>query len=644
MPKSANPDAVTQTTVMSNLQMMPMYFIENRGQVDSTIRYYSHANGGSVYLSDDGMITQYVQYDRDRMSSNQLNGLTPRHQFEQDTTTIHVRGVNLLMKMIGNNKSALMLPLNELPGKMNYFQGNNTTQWRTNVPIFKQVQYQDVYPGIDWVIKGTGNNLEYDFIVYPGAKPESIEFEIQGADKLEITPEGDLAIYTPLGICLQKKPKTYQVNSRGIQSEVASGFVLTNSQQVAFQVPAYDITKPLIIDPLVYATYLGVAGRYMGGGIALDSTGNVYVTGETISPEFPITPGSFDTSFNGVGAEVGDVFITKFNTSCSELIYSTFIGGYDADKSKAIAVDNNGNAYITGYTLSSTFPVTVGAFETTRNRQSVYVRKSDAFVVKLNPSGSDLVYSTYLGGSYSDDAFSIAIDSAGNAYVAGWTKSSTDFPTTAGAYDTTFNSLTFNDIFVTKVNPSGSGLIYSTLFGGSQSNWAYSIAVDEDGNAYITGDTESPDFPTTEGAFDRTFSCSTIQNSYGIYSSNGFVTKINPSGSALVYSTFLGDRVYDSGESIVVDREGNAFVTGYTYSTGGSDLSITTGEYDKNHNSAINDVPMEVMFITKMNPSGSGLVYSRILGEAGIPMGSQSRWITMAMLISQGLQSARVIP
>jgi hypothetical protein len=649
IPKTHDASPAVQAQVTQNLSAMPLYFIENQGQMDSSIRYYSRGHGGSVFFTKDGIITQYVQYNRNTTSLNKLNHINPKDKYSRDTTPLHVKGVNIHTKLVGSNKNPSITSLQELPGKMNYFIGNDSTKWHTNVPIFQQVQYQNVYPGINLLYKGTSGKMEYDFVVSSGAKPEDIQLEIQGADKLEITSDGDLAIHTPLGTCIQKKPKTYQENTIGLQSDIPAGFILSSNNRIAFHVPFYDKTKPLTIDPLIYSTYLGGSDYDQGNSIAVDASGNAYVTGYILSSNFPTTAGAFDTTFNGGN----DVFVTKLNPSGSGLVYSTFLGGTDDGGGNSIAVDASGNAYVTGSSNSPDFPTTLGAFDTSYNGSL------DIFVTKLNSSGSELIYSTLLGGTYNDSGQSIAVDTNGNTYVTGWTESynfptfserlyapipyviaeafvtklnpsgsalvyskiigtgtgssiavdasgnayvtgwaESSIPITAGAFDSTWNG--GNDVFVSKLNASGSGYVYSTYLGGSGYDWGNSIAIDSSGNAYVTGYTYSSDFPTTPGAFDTSFN--------GGFWGDVFVTKINASGTGLIYSTYLGDSGYDHGNSIAVDIHGNAYVTGYTTSPA---FPTTSGAFDTTFNGGpyYGDA-----FVTKMNISGSGLEYSTFLG------------------------------
>ena len=363
---------------------------------------------------------------------------------------------------------------------------------------------------------------------------------------------------------------------------------------------------------MVYSTYLGGSGDDIAYGIATDSAGNAYVTGLTYSTDFPITPGAFQTTC-GNPSSCGNAFVTKLNPTGSALVYSTYLGGTVA-QGFSIAVDGGGNTYVTGYATNN-FPVTPDAFQTTC---------CGAFVTKFNPTGSALVYSTYLGGSGGDSGQGIAVDSAGNSYVTGYTTSA-NFPVTPGAFQTTCgNPSSCGNTFVTKLNPTGSALVYSTYLGGSgvlayeSANSGFGIAVDSAGNAYVTGRTYSTNFPTTQGAFQETCGGNNYQCTH---LGDAFVTKFNPTGSALVYSTYLGGKYQDAGQGIAVDTAGNAYVTGYTTS---ANFPVTPGAFQRVCNSG---APSSCSlygdaFVTKINPGGSGLVCSTYLGGSYIDEGN----------------------
>jgi hypothetical protein len=376
----------------------------------------------------------------------------------------------------------------------------------------------------------------------------------------------------------------------GKRVSVAISYVVTRSRGgYGFALASHDPSYPVVIDPgLGFSTFVGGAGTEAGNAIAVDRKGNAYVTGTTMSPDFPTTPGAFDTTYNG---GLGDVFVAKLNATGNGLVYSTFLGGAGNDVGEGIVLDRAGRAYIAGRTDSADFPTTAGAFDTTQNGGS------DVFVAKLNRAGDALAYSTFVGGAGQDRGLDISADPAGNAYITG-SAGPGNFPTTPGAFDTTYNG-GLSDVFVAKLNATGSALVYSTFLGGFGGEFGEGLAVDEAGQAYVAGLTDSTDFPTTRGAFDRTY------NGGG---SEAFVTKLNATGSALPYSTFLGGAVYDEGFGLALDPVGNAHVTGFT---GSADFPATAGAFDTTYNGGLD------VFVSVLNAAGSALLYSTFLGGTG---------------------------
>ncbi len=343
---------------------------------------------------------------------------------------------------------------------------------------------------------------------------------------------------------------------------------------------------------LIYSTFIGGTNNDIGFAIAVDSDGNAYVTGYTGSATYPTTSGAYDESYNSGHS---DVFVSKLNAGGSNLIYSTFLGGSSDEVGFAIAVDSDGNAYVTGYTGSATYPTISGAYDESYN--SGY---SDVFVSKLNADGTNLIYSTFLGGTDDDQGNGIAVDSNGNAFVCGTTKSPT-YPTTSGAYDESYNS-GLSDVFVSKLNEAGTNLVYSTFLAGSGSDFGGGIAVDGSNSTYIVGGTQSSNFPTTSGAYDEPYNGD----------SDVYVSKMNLDGTNLVYSSFLGGSDYDAGLDIAVDSFGNAYITGLTVSL---TYPTTNGAYDESHN-GYGDV-----FVSKLNASGTNLIYSTLLGGSSTDSG-----------------------
>jgi hypothetical protein len=486
------------------------------------------------------------------------------------------------------------------PGYVNILRGRNRAGWRTRLPRHAQVVYRELWRGVDLALRGQAGKLKYEFRVRPGARIEDIRLAYRGATGLELDGAGALRIETPLGALRDSTPVAYQ-EIGGVHRPIASRYLL-DGRSYGFAVVGYDRGRELVIDPgLDYSTFLGGASHEVGAAIAVDASGNAYVTGLTQSPDFRTTAGAFDRT--GASGNNLDAFVTKLNPTGTALVYSTFLGGSNFEWGRGIAVDAAGNAYVTGQTKSSNFPTTGGAFDRTFNVDNCPrcgIDQYDAFVTKLNSAGSGLVYSTFLGGTQLDDSLGIALDGARNAYVTGQT-ASTNFPTTGGAFDTTASG--GFDAFITKLNAAGSALVYSTRLGGADNELPADVEVDAAGNAYVGGGTRSAGFPTTPGAFDTTQNGGAFDELF-----DGFVTKLNATGSALVYSTFVGGSKSDFGDGFAVDSAGNAYLTGATLSP---DFPTTPGTFDPVFAGGSEG------FVSKLNATGSALVYSTFLGEAG---------------------------
>src|SRR5207245_161982 len=311
------------------------------------------------------------------------------------------------------------------PGHVNYFIGNDPAKWRTDVPTYGKVRYAGVYPGVDLVYYGNQKQVEFDFVLSAGADPAQIALAFEGATRLAIAESGDLELTVDAGKLLLRAPYVYQEQGAARQ-RVPARYRLLGADRVSLDVDAYDASRPLVVDPvLVYATYLGGSGADYGFSIAVDGSGNAYVAGQTSSTDFPTTAGSYKASVNDTPPSTNDGFVTKLNAAGTARVYSTYLGGSGGDLALAIAVDTSGNAYVTGWTTSSDFPTTQGAFQT------ALAGALNAYVTKLNSSGSALVFSTYLGGSVDDRAFSIAVDGFGNSYLTGQTTSQ-NFPVVNG--------------------------------------------------------------------------------------------------------------------------------------------------------------------------------------------------------------------
>ncbi|BDZ71374.1 SBBP repeat-containing protein [Methanobacterium petrolearium] len=486
--------------------------------------------------------------------------------------------------------------------KVDYYMGNDSSQWKTALTTWNSISLGEIYPGITVILRANGDNVEKIFLIQARANPEDIKILILGTSDLQVTSEGDLKMQTPIGDVLLSKPLAYQ------EDDVISVNYNLDGNIYSFQVGEYDKSKELTIDPILqYGSYLGGTRDDAGQSITLDDDGNIYITGYTDSANFPTTTGAYQTS----NAGTYDTFITKLAPNSHgtyNLQYSTYLGGTNYDYGTSIAVDNEGNIYITGYTWSEDFPTTTGAFQTSN------AGAADSFIVKLTPNNqgtNDLKYSTYIGGSdpymYADDyGYSIAVDTAGNIYVTGCTFSD-DFPTTTGAYQTSNGG--DSDVFVVKLTPNNQGtndLKYSTYLGGSRYDYGYGITVDNEQNIYVTGCTWSGSygtlFPTTAGAYQTSYS--------GIYG-DAFISKLSPDNQGtddLKYSTFLGGSDDDGGQGIAIDNNGTIYITGYTAS---NDFPTTSDAYQTS-NAGSYDV-----FISKLTPDSQGtddLKYSTYLG------------------------------
>jgi Beta-propeller repeat len=557
-------------------------FEPNVGQFAPGIKYLARANGFSMALTTQGAILRLNRTVTSR-----------RPKFLQHrASAARTPAVFVYLYPVGAGNHIRVKPEQRLKSISNYFIGNNPKQWHTNVPNYAAVRYLNLYPGVDWVVYGNPNRLEYDWVVAPWANPREIKFRIEGADQLALDQQGNLVITAHGRDMRVLKPVVYQVTATGRRDTVNSRYVL-NGRQVAFALGQYDHGRRLIIDPaVVYSTYLGGSNTDYAKAVAVDSAGNAYLTGQAGSDDFPtvnpIQPPSPSPEEHG-----GDAFVSKFSADGSALVYSTYFGGSRGDESRSIAVDSGGNAYVTGNTFSTDFP-TVNAFQST-NRSTNTMTPSQVFVTKLNAQGNALVYSTYLGGSGVDMGFGIAVDNVGEAYVVG-DATSVDFPM-FNPYQGSFQG--DHDAFVTKFDAAGNALLYSTYLGGSGFQQGYAIAIDGSGSAYVTGITNSTDFPVVN-AYQAT-----NPSIPGSGANPGFVSKFSPDGSALDYSTYFGGSANTVPLAITADSNGEAYVTGWTDST---DLP-TVNPYQSQFKALYSNA-----FVTKFNAQGNALVYSTYLG------------------------------
>jgi hypothetical protein len=567
---STSTEAAAHSPVKPDFGALPLSFEANLGQTDEQVRFISRGQGFALFLTAAEAV----------LSLRKSDGQTPP--------------AVLRMRLDDASQAPEVAGEDELAGKSNYFVGGNPDNWKRDVPNFSRVRYKEVYPGVDQIFYGDGRELEYDFIVAPEARFEQIALRFEGAEKLEIKESGELVLSVGDEKIVQKRPVIYQEIAGG-RKYVAGNYISKGKNKIGFEIGDYDRSKPLVIDPvLIYSTYLGGNGADSGRSIAIDAARNVYVTGSTTSTNFP-TVNAVQPNLNGTR---DDVFVTKINAAGNAIVYSTYIGGTVGDGGEGIDVDNAGNAYVTGTTGASIsfndFPV-VNAFDSTYNGTD------DAFLLKLNPAGNALVYSTYIGGNNSDIGFEVKVNpSTGEAFVAGNSLSQSGYPTTPGAFNTTCSNCVSGS-FVTKFNAQGNALVYSTFIGPGPAN---DLAIDAGGNAYITGSTLSGAFPVTPGAPQTTCTGCNLGRS------DAFITKLNATGTALIYSTFLGGSLSEVGWGIALDSSGNAYVTGRTESSSAVSVPFPTtpGAFQTTSQGTPD------AFVTKVNPTGTAFVYSTYLG------------------------------
>jgi Beta-propeller repeat len=622
-PRAALPSAPASDRTLSRR----LGFEANCGQVDERVQFVARGAAYTAFLTS----TEAVLTLGDRRGGHAV----------------------LRMERIGANAGARAVGSGLLPGTVSYFP-DGRLESPISAPAYRRIRYDDAYPGIDLVYYSRTRSLEYDFVVGPGIDPNQIALRVDGAERVEVDGEGTLVVHTAAGDIRQPRPVAYQ-RIGGIRRPVAVEYALAAAGEVRLRLGDYDRSRRLVIDPVItYATYLGGTGDeaqvYFEGEVRLarDAAGNLYVSGTTRSTDFPTTPGAVRT-LNGSA----DLFVTKFSPA-GAVLYSTYLGGPCEDYGRAIAVDGAGNAYVTGevngggtcvstpgvlvakldpngnlvyasrlggslvdssygtgiavdaeghayvtgVAITSDFPTTPGAYRTAAC-PNVYPFAGDGFVAKVSADGSALVYSTLLCGQGDDSPAGIALDAAGNVYVAGTTASS-DFPLVDPIELARGGGVIGLSGFVSKLSPDGSQLLYSTYLGGSGSAVINALALDAAGNAYVTGETDSTDFPTTPGV---------IQEKAGRRHcidgcTDAFVTKIAPSGSALVYSTYLYGELDDAANAIAVDGAGNAYVVGQTVS-----LLFPILDAFQSSKRDLDDA-----FVVKLNPDATRLVYSSYLG------------------------------
>lgn len=571
----------THSTVV---QSAPILFVENMGQFEDDVQFQARAGNQTIWLTDNAIwVTVFEAEDRlVRPAKGSIPSIR-RDRPASDGRTGH--GVHLKLSFLGANPHPLLEPFDRQASRFSYFTSNNNPGGYSDVPVWGGIRYKDLYPGIDLELRSENSQWNWRLVASPGVELNIARLRVEGTETVMISKGGNLLFSTAVGQVSLPLPTANRANIG--QAKILHAGVRTFEIHTPFKsssTPSDTAFTATMDSNSIYSTFLGGSSSDYGTGIAVGKDGTSYITGVTFSSDFPTTPGAFDRSLYGLN----DVFVAKLNATGSAILFATFLGGQYDETSTDIAVDSSGATYITGYTYSSDFPTTPTAFDTTMNSTM------DAFVVKLNATGSTLLYSTFLGGNNDwDQGHDIVVDAIGKAYITGVTWSS-DFPITPGAFNTTLS--TDGDVFVTKLGTTGSSLDFSTFLGGTGQDIGYSLAIDGTGGVYITGITHSSNFPTTPSAFDTTLN--------GI--NDAFVTKLNSSASDLVYSTFLGGFSTDAGAGIAVDNEGSAYITGKTASY---DFPTTPGAFDE----SMFDFIYANAFVAKLTPTGSALSYSTYL-------------------------------
>ncbi len=580
---------------------LPLYFEAAAGANLETGSFLARGRGCNFFVTPTEATLTLIKYELPAEVARIERGPGARPAVAQSRT--------LHFNFPGANPRARITGAGELTGKVNYLLGKDPARWRTGVPLFARVNVEKIYPGVDLVYYGNERRLEYDFTVAPKTDPRVIALRFTGADQVRLNAQGDLVFALGADEIVQPKPRIYQTVA-GLSKEISGGYEFADSRTVRFRIGDYDPELPLVIDPVLgYSTYFGKAGTDIGWDIAVDKSGTngaIYIAGESTSPNLPVTT----TNTFGGGFSAGDVFVAKFNQTGSAISYLTYLGGNGEDGALAITLDSQGNACITGFTTSTNFPTPNGIFTNISGPAypGLGVYQEDAFIAKLNGTGQ-LIYSTYLGGTNTDLGVSIAVDSADNVYVSGSTDS-TNFYMVNAAYPSPFGQ---DDVFVAKLNSTGTAFLYTTFIGGINDDHGDGIAVDGAGCAYVTGYTLSTNYPTTPNAPQRYLNNpATNATGYFIGYRDAFITKLKSDGSGLEFSTLIGGALNDTGFRVAVDAETNVYVTGSTLS---ANFPI--------HPAWNTNIPQGVLygyldvFVAKLAASGTNWVYSVLFGGAG---------------------------
>ena len=598
--KVAHPAAAEARSRMSaSYGKLPISFEVNQGQTDKSVQFLARGAGYTLFLTPGEAVLSLHAPHAKAEKAGSLGG-PGEASARGGKAEPAVPSSTVRLQLMGANTKAEVQGVDPLPGKTNYFVGNDPAKWHTDVPTYEKVRYSNVYPGVDLVYYGDQEGrLEHDFVVAPGADPNAIAICLQDSDGVVAEKDGGITLHTKSGDLSLHSPTVYQTIG-GERKTIPASYLLADNQ-IKFQLGSYDRKAALVIDPvLVYTAEFGYTGNGILLGqiaLAVDSAGQAYVTGDAQSNDFPVV-NAYQNTWTPTGSQSGAAFVGKINAAGTAFIYSTYLGGPQTDYSgfkTGIAADSAGRAYVVGYTLGSGFPTTKSAYQPTG-----FAGNLNAFFSVLSPTGDSLVYSTYLGDQGFGRAEAIALDNAGNAYITGQSYGSVGFT----ALHTIAPEGSF---FVAKFNSAGE-LQYSTLFGSGNHGGATSIAVDSAGAAYVAG-TVSPYYndslPTTPHAFEP--SCPKADGSCA------FAAKVSPSGSTLGYLTYLvGKSASTSANAIAVDSDGQAYVAGSTL----SGYPVTSNALEKTYSGQSDG------FVSKLNANGTGLMWSTYTASAGLSIGS----------------------
>jgi uncharacterized protein (TIGR03437 family) len=567
---SAPPQAATTIQARSPLPGTLLSFEPNLGQLGAGIHFASRGAGHSALLTDSGM------------------------------TLVTPTAATIQLKFAGVRKLPLPKPLAPTATRSHYLLGGHPQRWLRDVPHYGRLEYSDIYPKTDLVFYGDDGRLRYDFVLHPGSRPSRIALNFDGVLDLESLDTGELLLHHLGGATRLGKPFVYQ-SIGGKQVEVAARYQLRGHNKVGFEIGPYDKERDLVIDPvLTYATFSGGSRDDAGLAIAVDSQGNAYMAGVTASADFPAAR-ALIAGRPAPSANNTDIFVTKLTPDGKGVVYTTYFGGSGIDVPSSIALDAGGNVFVAGSTYSPNFPI-VGGVQSTYGGGRLE-SGGDGFVAKLNAAGSTLLYSTYLGGSGGEAIKAIAVDSEGNAFLAGYTASA-NFPLRSPIQAALRGGIfSGTDAFAAKLNAAGNALVYSTFLGGSGDDLATGLALDSTGHLYLAGVTYSANFPMRNP----------MQNA-NAGAADAFLTKLTPAGDALAFSTYYGGEADDFATSIAVDRTGNAYLAG---TTGSTQLPVLSATQPKP--GSVSGLGFDG-FLAKLDSSGSSLVYATYIGGSGMDM------------------------